>query len=156
LRATHPSLFCLSYRALPVHQRGPPRDPFTSFTSGLFGVLNRRENFMKVGLLDRAWESMRSPEEIRQDEDRDRHLDGYCEGAPYCWLCQEEKEQAEREDVTRRANQRAKELMEIMDVPRLRADAQDGTILTVNSSTKKGELPCQRKHRINLQPAGSL
>jgi hypothetical protein len=109
--------FSLPRSPLFVHiPRGPPWDPFTSFTSGLFGVLNRKENFMKIGLLDRAWESMRSLEEIRQDEDRYRHLDGYCEGAPYCWLCQEEKEQAEREDVTRRANQRAKELMEIMDV----------------------------------------
>jgi hypothetical protein len=71
---------------------------------------------LKIGLLDYPWESMRSPEEIAQDENRDAHLDGYCEGAPYCWLCQEKKEQAEREDVTRRANQRAKELMEIMDV----------------------------------------
>jgi len=33
-----------------------------------------------------------TPVEIRQDEERELHRDGYCEGAPYCWECQDEKE----------------------------------------------------------------
>src|SRR5262245_4854307 len=36
---------------------------------------------------------VRSRAEIRQDEDEhELHEDGYCEGAPYCWECQDEKE----------------------------------------------------------------
>lgn len=49
----------------------------------------------KIGLTEYPWESMRSPEEIREDEDRERHRGGYCEGAPYCQECQEEREEAE-------------------------------------------------------------
>ena len=33
-----------------------------------------------------------TPEEKEAEEERELHKDGYCEGAPMCWLCQEEKE----------------------------------------------------------------
>jgi hypothetical protein len=33
-----------------------------------------------------------SPEEKQAEEERELHNDGYCEGAPMCWLCEEEKE----------------------------------------------------------------
>src|SRR5262245_21693658 len=35
-----------------------------------------------------------TPEE-REAKERELHKDGYCEGAPYCWECQEEKERLE-------------------------------------------------------------
>lgn len=52
---------------------------------------------MKIGLNEGPWESMRTPEEVDQERDREAHLGGYCLGAPACWHCQEEHEQAERE-----------------------------------------------------------
>lgn len=50
----------------------------------------------KIGLTEFPWESMRSKEEIIHDDDEDRHNEGYCEGAPDCWVCQELKEQNEK------------------------------------------------------------
>jgi hypothetical protein len=36
-----------------------------------------------------------TPEEKEAEDDRELHNDGYCAGAPDCWLCQDEKEQLE-------------------------------------------------------------
>jgi hypothetical protein len=33
-----------------------------------------------------------TPEEKEAEDDRELHNDGYCAGAPDCWLCQDEKE----------------------------------------------------------------
>ena len=57
---------------------------------------------MKRGLSEQAWESMRSPEEIQEDENRQRHNDGYCEGPPMCWWCQEAKEEIQEDEELRR------------------------------------------------------
>lgn len=70
----------------------------------------------KLGLREYPWESMRTPEERREDEDRQQHEDGDCSGPPDCFLCQEEKErleEQEREEITKRANERTKELMDL-------------------------------------------
>ena len=56
--------------------------------------MTKMTNF-KIGLNEYPWESMRSPEEIREEENHERHLEGSCEGAPYCWECQEQREEAE-------------------------------------------------------------
>jgi hypothetical protein len=34
-----------------------------------------------------------TPEEKEAENERELHKDGYCAGAPDCWLCQDEKEQ---------------------------------------------------------------
>lgn len=41
----------------------------------------------------------RSPEEIRRDEELEKHDSGECEGMPYCAYCQEDWEEANREEL---------------------------------------------------------
>ena len=57
---------------------------------------------MKRGLNEQAWESMRSPEEIQDDEDIQRHEEGWCN--PYCSICREKR----REERTKMINEIAK------------------------------------------------
>lgn len=52
---------------------------------------------MKIGLNEAPFESMRTPDEIAQEQDREAHLGGYCLGAPACWFCENDIDEAKAE-----------------------------------------------------------